>query len=98
MAHVQGMTGTSLVELGGMTQLIGKRELGELRTIAAEIRRESYEEAPPLSSRAAVHNLLLSGQISLHDLERLEQGDEDAALSLSQLINASGDASKQSSQ
>ena len=88
MAHVQGVTGTSLVELGGLTHLIGKRELGELRTIAAEIRRESYEEAAPHSIRAAVHKMLGSGQISLDNLEQLERGDLDTLLRIKALIDA----------
>ena len=75
MAFVQNITGTTLVELGGVTKAIGKRELGELRTIAAEMKRESYTDSDHHGRVSDIHEQLISGQMSLEQLQELEQSE-----------------------
>ena len=95
MAHVQGVTGTTLVELGALTHAIEKRELGELRTIAAEIKRESFNSAPPENDNPVVHAMLTGGQISLTDLEELSDGvSEHDAHPLRERLLASSERDK----
>ena len=69
MTHVAQVTGTDLVELGALTNAFNKRDLGELRTIAAELKRESFDKEAAINHNHLVHELLSEGQLGLEELE-----------------------------
>ena len=94
MAHVQGVTGSNLVELGALTHAIEKRELGELRTIAAEIKRESFNNTLPTNDNTLVHAMLASGQLTLPELEALGVNEADAGTAFKERLEAERKASK----
>ena len=75
ITHVAQVTGTDLVELGALTNSFNKRDLGELRTIAAELKRESFEAPTNLNHNHLVHQLLAVGQVTLEDLEAVSGVD-----------------------
>ncbi len=84
MHHVNAVLDTDLVELAAMTNALTKRDVGELRAIAAEIKRESFSESDGATYDHVVHDMLKSGQIRVEQLaaiEGLEVGAEDETLS-----------------
>ena len=46
MRHIESAIGSDFVELASLTNALGKREIGELRALAAELRRESFTSTP----------------------------------------------------
>lgn len=67
--------GTDLIEIAALTSALDKREIGELRAIAAELQRESFSQAGENPYAAAVGQMLAQGQIDLTDLARVEGVD-----------------------
>ncbi|MEM7003579.1 MAG: hypothetical protein AAF529_22525 [Pseudomonadota bacterium] len=70
IAHVHQVTGADLVEVGVLTNAFDKRSLGELRTIIAELKRESFggPDAGLDKGLAANANHLLYDLLSSRDL------------------------------
>lgn len=69
MAHVREVYGSDAIELAAMTNALTKRELGELRTLTAEINREAFEHAQVPNRNAIVRKLLTEGIIELDQLD-----------------------------
>ena len=69
IAHVRNVTGTDLIELASYSLALGKRDLGELRTIAAELHRDADTGAVPCSYDHIVRAMLDSGELALADLD-----------------------------
>ncbi len=83
MRHIEAAIGTDLVELATLTNAMGKRDIGELRAIAAELKRESFNGNPAHSYNHMVQSLLLQGRITvdqLGNIEGIDPGDGDEAL------------------
>jgi hypothetical protein len=83
MRHIEAAIGTDLVELATLTNAMSKRDIGELRAIAAELKRESFSERPVHNYDHLVHSMLLQGKISVEQLgniEGIEPGDDDEAI------------------
>ena len=72
MHHVEGILGTNLVEVAAMTSAVNERDLGELRSIAAQLRRESFERGTDNDFNRVVHQLLAEHALSLEDLAQIE--------------------------
>jgi len=72
MRHIESAIGSDFVELASLTNALGKREIGELRTLAAELRRESFTSTPSNSYNHLVHELLAEGRITLDQLDSIE--------------------------
>lgn len=68
IAHIHQVTGSDLVELGALTNAFDKRSLGELRSIRAELKRESYSSRDTGNANHLVYELLASGQLTIEDL------------------------------
>lgn len=75
LRHVKMVLGTDLIEIAALTSALDKREIGELRAIAAELQRESFSQAGENPYAAAVGQMLAQGQIDLTDLARVEGVD-----------------------
>jgi hypothetical protein len=71
MAHVEAITSTNLVELAALTNAFNKRDLGELRTVAAELKRESFAADAPTNHNYVVGEMLRAGELRLDQLDRL---------------------------
>ncbi len=71
MHHLKDVTGSDLVELAALTNALTEREIGELRSIAAELRRESYEAADATDYNHVVRKMLREGAIELGQLDKL---------------------------
>ena len=67
--HVETLTGTHLIDLAHLTRLFNNRDVGELRTLAAELRRERYGEAPEVDYDVLVVHVLAHFGLTLHFLE-----------------------------
>lgn len=83
MRHIDAAIGTDLVELATLTNAMGKRDIGELRAIAAELKRESFTNSPKWNYNHMVHTLLLQGKITIDQLgniEGIDPGDDNEAL------------------
>ena len=84
MHHVDAVLGADLVEVGAMTNALGKREIGELRAIAAELKRESFSGDDQTNYDHIVRDMLQDGRIradQLAGIDGLDVGDEDEQLS-----------------
>ncbi len=84
MHHVNAVLGTDLVELAAMTNALHKRDVGELRTVAAELKRASFDESAGATYDHVVREMLQAGQIRVEQLaaiEGLEVGADDETLS-----------------
>ena len=84
MQHIDAVLGSDLVELAAMTNALRRREIGELRAIAAELKRESFDDKPGTDYDRIVHFMLKTGQIRVEQLagiDGLEVGDEDEPMS-----------------
>ncbi len=84
MHHVDAVLGSDLVELAAMTNALSKRDIGELRVIAAELKRDSFTEQLNADYDHVVHSMLKDGQIRVEQLagiDGLEVGDEDEVMS-----------------
>ena len=79
MSHIDAVVGSDLVELAGLTQAFSRRELGELRTIAAELKREGYAQDEPQNYDHLVRALIESGDITLEDVARAHKFDDALA-------------------
>ncbi len=75
MTHVSQVTGVDLVELGALTNAFNRRDLGELRTIAAEMKRESFDTEAAINHNPIVRKLLTEGRITLEELEAVSGVD-----------------------
>ncbi|MEM9620309.1 MAG: hypothetical protein AAF993_01585 [Pseudomonadota bacterium] len=71
MQHVEAIVGVDLVELAALTNALNKRDLGELRTMSAELSRESFMERLPTDQNHIVHDMLQHGTLQLSDLPLL---------------------------
>jgi len=71
MAHVEAITSNNLVELAALTNVFNKRDLGELRTVAAELKRESFEARAPSNHNHLVREMLRAGELRLDQLDHL---------------------------
>lgn len=83
MRHVEATIGTNLVELATLTNAMGKRDIGELRAIAAELKRDSFTARPARNYDHIVYSLLMQGKIALEQLgniEGIDPGDDDEAM------------------
>lgn len=76
MSHIGAVLGSDLVELAALTQALSRRELGELRTIAAELKREGYTDGEPQNYDPVVRSLIETGEISLQDIARAEKFED----------------------
>ena len=76
MAHINSVVGSDLVELAGLTQAFSRRELGELRTIVAELKREGYAEHEPQNYNHLVRALIEAGIVSLDEIASAEKFEE----------------------
>ena len=76
MAHINAIVGSDLVELAGLTQAFSRRELGELRTIAAELQREGYADKESTDFNHVVRALIGNGELSIDDLARAQKFDD----------------------
>lgn len=72
MRHIETTIGSDVVELASLTSALGKRDIGELRAIAAELRRESYTSTPNSNYNHLVRKLLQQGRINLEQLSNIE--------------------------
>lgn len=72
MRHIESAIGSDFVELASLTNALGKREIGELRALAAELRRESFTSTPSNNYNHLVHELLAEGRITLDQLDSIE--------------------------
>ena len=84
MHHVNAVLDTDLVELAAMTNALNKRDVGELRAIAAELKRESFDETAGATYDHIVREMLQAGEIRVEQLasiEGLEVGSDDETLS-----------------
>ncbi len=84
MHHVNAVLGSDLVELAAMTNALNKRDIGELRAIAAELRRDSFSDQQENNYDHVVHEMLQDGQIKVDQLagiDGLEVGDDNEMLS-----------------
>ena len=73
MRHVEAVIGTSLVEIAGLTNALSVRQLGELRSIAAQVKRESYEQTGvAVDFDQVVRRLLLEKKLHIEDLAAIE--------------------------
>ena len=89
IAHVNALIGNDLVEIAAITNAINKRDLGELRALAAELQRETFDQG-----RASIHDtgneyhksirsMVAAGTIRLDQLGRIkgiETGEEDETI------------------
>ena len=75
MRHVEDVVGTNLVEIAALTNSVSARDLGELRTIAAQMRRDSHEDDSEKNLNEVVHQLLLDGDLRLEQLAALRGFD-----------------------
>jgi len=71
MHHVADVLGSDLVELAVLTHALGKRDVGELRAIAAELKRESFDAAAPRSYDYVVRALLAQGRLDIEQLDAI---------------------------
>ena len=72
MRHVEGVLGTNLIEVAAMTSAVSERELGELRSIAAQLRRESFDEDAAPNFNHAVRRLLNDQSVTLEQLAQID--------------------------
>jgi len=83
MRHIEAAIGTDLVELATLTNAMGKRDIGELRAIAAELKRESFNDSQAHDYNHMVHTLLVQGKLTvdqLGNIEGIDPGDDNEAL------------------
>lgn len=71
IAHVRDVTGSDLIELAYYAQVLSKRDIGELRAIAAELRRESHEYEENQNYDHLVRELVERGALDLAALDDL---------------------------
>ena len=83
MSHIEAVTGSDFVELASLTNALDKRELGELRTIAAELKRERFNPEASANRDHVVRELLEQGHISLQQLANVQRFDRELADELS---------------
>lgn len=72
MSYVEDVVGSNLVELAELTETFSQRELGELRTIAAETHREAFNEKETTSAATIVHMMLVTGELQIEQLIALD--------------------------
>lgn len=71
MSHVKQVTGCDFVQLAVLTEALSGREIGELRSIAAEIRRESHAVPDVDNHNNIAAQLLANDELSLDQLAGL---------------------------
>ncbi|MEM7099325.1 MAG: hypothetical protein AAF541_13770 [Pseudomonadota bacterium] len=69
--HINELVGSDLVEIAAITNAMKKRELGELRTLAAEIKREPLDNSNATQYRKIVRSLVDRGVVSLEELDQV---------------------------
>lgn len=99
IAHVNALVGDDLVEVAAITNAVNKRDLGELRALAAELQRDSYKQEFTNEYHKIIRSMVISGTINLDQLGRIrgiEAGDEAEAMAedkfrriVEQLVNTS---------
>ena len=72
MRHVEGVLGTNLIEVAAMTSAVSERELGELRSIAAQLRRESFDVEATPNFNHVVRSLLSDQSVTLEKLAQID--------------------------
>ena len=75
VSHIQIIAGGDFIALAELTQSLTPRELGELRTIAAELKRETFGCEQTNTNAFLVRQLIENGEMSLEDLARQDQFD-----------------------
>ena len=72
MSHVDSLVGSNLVELAAITNSVNKREMGELRSLAAELKRESFQNNHRNRYAQIIREMTQSGTIELEDLTKIK--------------------------
>ena len=83
MAHVESLAGSDLVEVASITNGMSRRDLGELRAVAAELQRERHHQEEDNPYTEIVRSMVASGAIQLEALGKvkgLPMGKEDEAI------------------
>ena len=87
MSHIDAVVGSDLIELGALTNAFSKRDIGELRALAAELKRDVYTRKKPTNYDEMVRQLLIEEEINLEQLGEIcgiEVGSEDEHLTTEQ--------------
>ena len=83
IAHVDALVGNDLIEVAALTNAMNKRDLGELRTLAAELQRDSFANDATNEYHTIIRSMVSNGSVSLEDLGRIkgiEAGDADEVI------------------
>ena len=72
MRHVNELVGDDLIEIAAITNAMRRRELGELRTLAAENERDVLEPTDATRYRKIVRSMVDSGSFSLVQLGKVQ--------------------------
>ena len=83
IAHVDALVGNDLIEVAALTNAMNKRDLGELRTLAAELQRDSFANKATNEYHVIIRSMVSSGTVNLEDLGRvkgIEAGEADEAM------------------
>ena len=84
ISHVRGVVGNDLVEVAAITNAVNKRELGELRTLAAELEREGHQSDTENQYHQIIRSMITSGHLPLAGLDGIqgiETSDTDETIS-----------------
>lgn len=71
ISHVEAVVGTDMIDLAALTNALSKRDIGELRSMSAELKRESFMHSLPADHDHTVKQMLENGSLQLADLRLL---------------------------
>ncbi len=71
ISHVEAIVGVDLIDIAALTNALNKRDIGELRTVTAELKRESFMHGLSTDHNHTIKRLLDEGKLTYPDLKHL---------------------------
>ncbi len=71
ISHVEAIVGVDLIDIAALTNALSKRDIGELRSMSAELKRESFMHGLPANHNHTVRRMLDEGTLNFQQLKLL---------------------------